>query len=73
VCFCACVCVCAWSGGCQCVCCIRRVYVRVECQSGILFVAGCNGVCGLRETHAGLLQPVSDSWTVALFSFGCVL
>jgi len=32
-----------------------------------------NGGCGLRETHAGLLQTVSDSSTVALFFFGCVL
>jgi len=36
-------------------------------------VAGHNGWCGLRETHAGRLQWVSDSSTVALFSFGCVL
>jgi len=39
------VCVCAWSGGCQCVCGMLRVYVWVEFLSGIwllLFV----GVAG---------------------------
>jgi len=35
----------------------------------LLFLSGVggNGVRGLRETHAGLLQPVSDSLTAAHF------
>jgi len=32
-----------------------------------------NGSIGLRETHAGLLQTVSDFSTAALFPLGCVL
>jgi len=36
--------------------------------SGICLIGG----CGLRETHSGLSQSVSDSSTVALFFFGCV-
>jgi len=32
-----------------------------------------NGECGLQETHAGLLQPVSDSSTVAHFLWLCVV
>jgi len=32
--------------------------------SGVCLIGG----CGLRETHAGLSQSVSDSSTVALFS-----
>jgi len=38
-----------------------------------LFVAGRNGGCGLLEAHAGRSQLVSDSSTVALSPFGCVL
>jgi len=32
-----------------------------------------NGLIGLRETHAGRWQPVSDFSTAALFPLGCVL
>jgi len=40
----------------------------------LLFLSGVclSGGCGLRETHSGLSQSVSDSSTVTLFFLGCV-
>jgi len=47
------------------VCCVADLLLFL---SGVCLIGG----CGLRETHAGRLQGVSDSSTVALFFIGCV-
>jgi len=47
---------------------VRCVVDLLFFLSGVCLIGG----CGLRETHAGLLQTVSDSSTVGLFFFGCV-
>jgi len=47
------------------VCCVVDLLLFL---SGVCLIGG----CGLRETHSGLSQAVSDSSTVVLFFFGCV-
>jgi len=42
---------------------------RLMFLSGVCLIGG----CGLRKTHSGLSQAVSDSSTFALFFFGCDL
>jgi len=60
-----------------CVCVYLRVALLGICSVvdflSFLSLVCLNGECGLQETHAGLLQPVSDSSTVAHFLWLCVV